>query len=107
MKVDITELLVVFDELLIPPTNEELGVYWFRAARTDDLKVSLSFSIYECYVDVLIYSPGVTIASINMEKCSEIRVLDAEKKCLEIVHDGVPGRCFLHLTGEDVLSYEE
>ena len=107
MKIDIIELLAIFDEHLSPPTNEELGIYWFTAARTDGIKVSLSFSIYECYADVLIYSPGITIASITMKKCSEIRVLDAGKKYLEIVHSGTPGRCFLQLTGDTILSYDE
>ena len=108
MKFDITQLLIVFDELLTPPTDEEQGVYWFRATRTDGLIVTLSFSIYEYYADALVCNNSdIAIASINMEKCSEIRVLDEEKKCLEIVHDGSQGRCFLALTGDSILSYSE
>ena len=74
MKFDITELLIIFDELLIPPTDEEQGVYWFRATRTDGLIVTLSFSVYECYAGVLICnSSDVAVASVNMKKCSQIR----------------------------------
>lgn len=108
MKVDITQLLIIFDELLIPPTDEELGVYWFETTREDGLRITLAFSIYECYADVMIgNNSGVGIASVSMEKCSEIRVLDEKNKSLEIVHDGSPGRCFLQLTGDIILNYQE
>jgi len=108
MKVDITQLLIVFDELLTPPTDEELGVYWFRATREDGLIVTLSFSVYECYASVLIDNHAdVAIASVRMQKCSEIRILDEKKKNLEIIHDGQQGRCFLQLTGDSILSYDE
>ena len=108
MKFDITELLIVFDELLTPPTDEEQGVYWFRATREDGLIVTLSFSIYECYAGVLVCNDSdVAIASVRMKKCSEIRVLDEKKKNLEIIHDGSLGRCFLQLTGDSILSYDE
>jgi hypothetical protein len=108
MKLNITELLIVFDELLTPPTDEELGVYWFRATREDGLIVTLFFSIYECYVGILVCnSSDVAVASVDMEKCSEIRVLDEKKKNLEIIHDGPLGRCFLQLTGDSILNYTE
>lgn len=108
MKFDITKLLIVFDELLAPPTDEEQGVYWFGATRTDGLIVTLSFSIYECYAGVLVCNNSdVAIARVHMKKCSEIRVLDEEKKSLEIIHDGSLGRCFLQLTGDSILSYDE
>lgn len=107
MKVDIIELLIVFDELITPPTNEELGVYWFGANRTGSLKITLSFSIYELYVCVLVHTPELAIASIHMKNCSEIRVLNTEKKCLEFVHDGKPGKCLLQLTGDPLLTYDE
>jgi len=108
MKVDITELLIIFDELLSPPTDKELGIYWFGKNRSDGLVVTLSFSIYEHYVGVLVNTKSDTsIAEVNMKNCSEIRVLDKEKKCLEIIHDDNKGRCFLHLTGDSIVTYEE
>lgn len=108
MKFDITELLIIFDELLTPPTDEELGIYWFGAKRIDGLITTLSFSIYEHYASVLISNDSnITIASVHMKNCSEIRVLDKEKKCLEIVHNNSQGRCFLALIGSHILSYDE
>ena len=108
MKVDITSLLIVFDELLTPPTDEEQGVYWFGATRDDSLIVTLSLSVYENYVTVLVCNNSdIAIARLNMKNCSEIRVLEEKKKYLEIVHDGTSSRCFLQLTGDSILSYAE
>jgi len=108
MKVDIAKLLFVFDELLTPPSDEEQGVYWFGVNRPDGLVVTLSFSIYEQFVSILVCnSSDIAIAKVHMKKCSEIRVLDEKKKNLEIIHDDSPGRCFLQLTGDSILSYDE
>ena len=108
MKADITELLILFDEIDKFATNEELGVYWFRFARSDGLTISLSFSIYEHYVGTIVYiKDQVTISDVSMKNCSEIRVLDESKKCLEIIHDDKKGRCFLHLIGDNIVTYEE
>lgn len=108
MKFDIIELLIVFDELLTPPTDQKQGVYWFRTTREDGLIVTLSFSIYECYAGVLVRNDSdIAIANIRMNKCSEIRVLDEKRKNLEIIHDGQSGRCFLQLTSDSILSYDE
>jgi hypothetical protein len=108
MKVDITKLLIIFDELLTPPTNEEQGLYWFRATRSDNLIVTLSFSVYENYIGILVRNNSDTeITNIHMKNCSEIRVLDERKKHLEILHDNSKGRCFLALGGENILNYSE
>ncbi len=80
MKFDIIELLIVFDELLTPLTDEEQGMYWLRAIREDGFIVTLSFSIYECYAGLLVCNDSdIAIANIHMSKCSEIRVLDEKK----------------------------
>ncbi|MCB1115407.1 MAG: hypothetical protein KDK71_02960 [Chlamydiia bacterium] len=108
MKVNITELLTIFDKTLTPPTNEEQGEYWFEATLPNNLTVTLTFSIYECYVSILIGSDAdVAITSIRMKNCLEIRLLDIAKKSFEIIHNGQPGRCFLQLTGDTILSYDE
>jgi len=98
LKFDITNLLIVFDELLTPPTDEKQGIFWFRAVRSDGLIITLSLSIYECYAGVLIHNRSdVAISSVSMKNCSEIRVLDENKKCLEILHAEGTKRCFLVL----------
>ena len=108
MKANITDLLIIFDELLMPPTDEELGIYWFDKTLSDGSIITLSFSIHECYASVLVHNKDdIAFAHIRMKNCSEIRILDESKKCLEIIHDNEKGRCFLHLTGDSIVTYEE
>lgn len=107
MKVDITQMLIIFDELL-PATNEELGIYWFRTSRSDGVSITLAFSIYEEYVDIIIRSSlEIVAAGLNLKNCSELRILDEKKQCLEILHADENRRCFLSLQGDTVLEYTE
>lgn len=108
MKINITDLLIIFDELLIPPTNEEQGIYWFRKSRNDHLIITLSCYLYENNANILICKNlNTAIASISMKNCSEIRVLDEGKTQFEIVHDNLQSRCFIDLSSNDILSYTE
>lgn len=107
LKVDITDLLIIFDDLLKPPTEEELGVYWFGIKRAEGINITLLFSIYECWVSIIVSTNGITTSSIDMKNCSEIRIIDQDKKCLEIIHSNEKGRCFLALTSDNILEYVE
>lgn len=108
MKVNIPKLLTIFDKILTDLTNEELGIYWLKSTRSDGLRITLVFSIYERYVGVSVTNKlNIIFADIDMKKCSEIRILDEKNKRLEIIHDDKPGRCFLQLTGERILIYTE
>lgn len=96
-----------FDELMAP-TNEERGVYWFKASRSDGFIVTFAFSIHESYVDIIIHTNSkIDIAGVSLKNCSEIRVLDEKRKCLEILHANGTGRCFLALSGTSILDYSE
>lgn len=107
MKVDMTQLYVVFDEQL-SATDEEIGLYWLKATRADAISVILVFSIYENYVSVMIQNDKeIVLVSILMEDCSEIRILDEKKKCLEIVHTNNPRRCFISLLTDTIVNYSE
>ena len=105
MKIDITGLLMFFDELM-PSTDEEQGYYWLKTKRSDGVTIILVFSIYECYVSVIIENASdVGFSRVRMTKCTEVNILDADRKCLEVIHrDGV-GRCFLSLLGDSILDY--
>lgn len=104
MKADITKLRLFFDELM-PVTNEGQGIYWFKTLRSDGLIITFSFSMHEEYVDIIIHSISkIDIASISLENCTEIRILDEKRKCLEVLHGS--GRCFLFLLGNPILEYK-
>lgn len=86
MKANIIELQIIFDELLTPPTDEELGVYWFEIKREDNLTIVLSFSIYEDYAGLLVQNEQeIAITNLNMKNCAEIRVLDEKKNFLKLL----------------------
>jgi len=107
MKLDITELFIFFDELM-PVTDEEQKVYWLKTKRSDGLTITFILSIYEESVSILITNDnGTSISSLDLENCSEIRILDPKRKCLEVLHDRENGRCFLSLFGDSILNYAE
>ncbi len=107
MKVNIEEMLLFFDELL-PVTDEERGVYWLKTVRTDGLIITFAFSTLEAYVHIIIHNTSkIDIAGMSLKNCSEIRVLDEKRKCLEILHSDERGRCFLSLLYGTILDYEE
>ncbi len=107
MKVNITELLLFFDELM-PTTDEEQGIYWFKTLRPDGLVITFAFSIHEKYVDIIVHNTfKVDIIGLSLVDCSEIRILDENKKCLEVLHENKSGRCFLSLFSGPILEYNE
>ena len=106
MLIELTDLLIFFDELL-PATNEELQSYWFQSTRLDGISVIFIISIHEERVGVILKAKQISLCSIHLENCLEIRVLDEKKKCLEVLHKNGFGRCFLSLLSDSILSYEE
>jgi len=107
MKIDINELLIFFDELM-PASDKEQGIYWLKTLRSDGLIITFAFSIYEEYVDIVIHNTSkIDIASLSLDNCSEIRVLDENRKCLEVLHDNGSRRCFLSLLASPILEYKE
>ncbi len=107
MKVDITELFVFFDEVM-PSTDEEQKIYWLKTTREDQLTVICIISIFEESVAILIENEKETcISSVDFKNCPQIRILDQEKKCLEVLSSDGHGRCFLSLLGDSILSYNE
>lgn len=92
MKVDITELLIFFDEQT-PATEEERGYYWFRSKYNNSV-VNLIFSLFEETCTISLYIDGEAITtSLRFNECISIKILDQEKKCLEVLSSS--SRCFL------------
>ena len=105
MKVDITELLVFFDELY-PSSREEEGFYWFKSTYENKSFVTLSLSIYEEKAAITVYLYGEKVSTtLHFVSCFSVNILDSEKKCLEILHKS--GRCFLSLDEGIRVEYAE
>lgn len=105
MKCDITDLLIFFDELM-PSTDEEQKVYWLKSKKQDQITIIFIVSVFEESVSIMLENEyDVALASIDIEKCSEVKILDQDKKCLEVLSSN--GRCFLSLLKGSILSYAE
>ncbi|WP_316356689.1 hypothetical protein [Candidatus Neptunichlamydia sp. REUL1] len=105
MKVDITELLIFFDELR-DCSNEEEGFYWFKSNYKNKFFLTLMLSIYEEKAAITVYMDGEAVTtSLHFKSCFSVNILDQEKKCLEILHKN--GRCFLSLNEGLNVEYEE
>ncbi len=84
MKIDITTLLTVFDELL-PYSKEDRGYYWFRFSRSDGFIVEISVDIYEDQIRIGLDKDSLVITTIRFDICNEVNVLDEKLKQLEII----------------------
>lgn len=107
MKVDIKKISLFFEELM-PASDEEQGVYWFKTFRSDGLIIIFAFSIYEAYADIIIQNTSkIDIASFGLENCSEIKILDEIHKHLEVSHINTNKKCLLSILSSPILEYKE
>lgn len=104
MNIDITELLIFFDELM-PSTNEAQEYYWFKTTRKDGITIIFIIDIREKKIDIIIKSQSVDISGIGLKNCYKVKILDKEKKCLEVLNNN--GRLFLSLLSSSILDYNE
>lgn len=101
---DVDELAMLFGEPL-PLSRPELLDYWFRYHRTDGISVTLSLSGYERSVAVIVRcSDQVAASSIRIDHCQYVRVLEADRKTLEIVSPEQRMRCFIALAGDSIVD---
>ena len=108
MDFDLSSLLVVFDELL-PLTDEEQKIYWLKFTRPDRITITLAFSVYERDANVIVRcNPAVACASIQITQCTAVRVLEIERKTLEVIGgntDSFSKRCFVSLLGDNMVEF--
>jgi len=108
MDANLTDLLIVFDDLL-PGTDEDKGVYLFVYRRPDAYEVRLHASLNSGFCAISLYDNKQNCLSDTcVNPCSAIRVLDIDRKCIEVI-GGVKGnwifRGLLNLTGTDILDF--
>jgi len=107
MDFDLSSLLVVFDELL-PLTDEERKIYWFKFTRPDRITITLAFSVYERDVSVIIRCHSVVVcASIRITQRTAVRVPEIERKTLEVIGgntDSFSKRYFVSLLGDNMVE---
>jgi hypothetical protein len=101
---DLDELAGLFGDPL-PISNPDVLDFWFRYRRSDGSSITLSISGYERSVAVIVRcsEEGATTA-VQIDRCDSVRVLEPERKTLEIVGQSPPLRCFMALDGEATLD---
>lgn len=101
---DLDELVGAFGE----PTalsQPELLTYWFSYERPDGVKIILTLSGYERSVGIIVrLSDQVAATAVHLERCDAVRVLEPDRKTLEITGEEPPARCFLALDGDQILD---
>jgi hypothetical protein len=106
---DITELLIIFDELGAA-TNEELQYYWLNYSRPDEIKITLTLSKWEQNGVISITKDNnICFSRISYKDCNIIKVLDEEKKCLEVLcgeKESPTLRIFISLEGDNIIEVE-
>jgi hypothetical protein len=107
MDFNITDLLILFDEL-DNLTNEELGEFWFRSYAVKEFIVTLIIYKHDLNTSVIVKTiDNFEVASVDLINCNKIRVLDFDRKCLEILHNSETGRCFISLLEGPIMSYDD
>lgn len=106
LEFDLDELIGVFG-IPLPLSNPELLDYWFRFDREDGVSVTLSLSGYERSVAIIVrMDAAVACSLVRIERCARVRVLEPDRKTVEVVGDKPPVRCFLALNGESILDVQ-
>ncbi len=85
----------------------ELLDYWFTYQRSDGMAVTLTLSGYERTAGVIVRGPGdVACVSVSMRSCDAVRVLEPERRTLEVISEDPPLRWFVALEGEVILDVQ-
>lgn len=108
MKFDVSDLLIVFDELL-PLSDPENGSYWLKYTRRDSVSITLSFSAFEKMGTFSCEHDEITFASVAVDEFHSISVIDLDRRHVEIVCRGYGDgllRCFIDFDGPIIFSID-
>lgn len=109
LEYDLPDLLTAFSELL-PLTNEELGQYWFRYNRSDGLALTLSMSVYDNTVGVILKSGEAALASLHLSWCLFVRVIGTmENRYVQVggSRNNPDALCTVSLDGAWIMKFED
>ena len=100
------DLVEVFD-VEMPLSNEEIGDYWFKTVREDQISILLTFNIYELSAGIIVKdeNSGVAYVNLNLSSCNKIKVIDKSKAIIEILFKSQ--RAILSINGGVVVDLQE
>ncbi len=106
LEVDLDAMVEVFGEPNARHSHPDRGDYWFEYRRPDGVVVRFVLGVFDRKVVVGIDYGTAATTSLSLEKCDHVRVLEPEKRTLEVVATELSIRCFISLDGVNVLSAE-
>jgi len=106
LEVDLDALLEVFGEPNGQLSHPDRGDYWFDYLRSDGVSIRLIFGLIDRRVAVGTGYGGTASTSVKLQNCDRVRVLEPERRTIEIVSCEPPLRCFLSLDGETLMTVE-
>lgn len=104
MEIDLDALVEVFGEPNISRSHPDRGDYWFEYGRPDGVSVRLVLGVFDHKVSIGIDYGATAGTSLLVEKCDRVRVLEAERRTLEVISAEYSMRCFLSLDGASIMT---
>lgn len=106
LEFDLDAIVEVFGEPLESRSYPDRGDYWFEYRRPDGVAVRLVLGAFDRAVIVGVDYGTAASTSVRLEQCDRVRVLEVEKRTLEVTSAALAVRCFLSLEGRSVLTLE-
>ena len=104
MEKNITDLLIIFDDIGPQTAEDEANERYLFICKRPEITIYLKVVPLEMYCSISLDYMGKHIPFIEFKFCKKIRVIDFDRKNLEIIA-GSPRslnvRCFLELTGKN------
>jgi len=105
MKVNISDL----ESALGPVTDdtlEEMGMYSFQSVRQDGYVIFVSIRTHDERLSVsILNSSDHGVAAYTINHCSEIRLIDRDKKLLEVLHEDGKAKGLLNVFERPFFTY--
>jgi hypothetical protein len=104
LEFELAELVTVLG-LPTPVSDQDRKIFWFEHRRSDGIEITLSLSVYERKVGVIVELERDRASSgVHLTECSSVRVLDSDRKIIEVVSETRAVRCVLAVEANTILD---
>jgi hypothetical protein len=103
---DLDAMVEVFGEPNERHSHPDRGDYWFDYRRPDGVAVRLILGVFDRKVIIGIDYGATATTSLHLKKCDRVRVLEVERRTVEVVSAEYSIRCFLSLDGETLMAVD-
>ncbi len=103
---DLDAVVEVFGEPNARHSHPDRGDYWFDYRRPDGVAVRLILDVFDRKVMIGVDYGATASTSLHLEKCDWVRVLEVERRTVEVVSAEYSIRCFIALDGRSIMTIE-